>query len=208
MRQVNTPAASQALERQFALRGHVGIQLDEVAVPVALMGDFAGKGPFETRVLGGDAVTSPAGGVGTYAGVLVTPGAGTICVVEAMYVRNNSGGTQIAVVKLMRPADVAAVNVTSANQAIGRWNGQILSTGFISQTAATYSLYDHTALNVGGDIGELVVLNANMGDVRLPRGVVLDGTDPAGPISLSLLNRTANQAILVGFAFTEYHVPG
>lgn len=205
MRAVNRPAAAQALERQFALRGSIGLALDEVIVPTDEVGDFAGRSPYQgaQRKLGSDTVVSPAGGAAQYSGVLITPGAGAVLVVEALWAPFASHQQQH--LKLFRPVDVAAVNVTSASQAIARIDGRMRATGFIEQISATYSLFDHTTLVIGGAIGSWrTVANWTGAYPGLPRGIVLDGTDPAGPISLAIMRDALNTDMRAGFALVEY----
>lgn len=204
MRPVNVPGASQALERQFALRGHVGIQIDEVAVPVAVMGDFAGASPYEERVVGGDYVQSPPV-VARFSGVLINGARGVITVVESLYLVGVAAAR--AYVLLFRPVDVAAVNVSSANQAVGCWNGLIRPGGFIPQIVGTYSLFDSAASGApGGIIGQFDCPASQT--VPWPgvqsRPVVLDGRDPQGPLSLAVINVVANSRIDVGWQVTEY----
>lgn len=207
MKIIQAPFSGPVLDKQFFTVGGLQLQLDEIVVPVQEVGDFAGRSPFQAtaRRTGADAVTSPAGGAGTNSGVLLTPGRGTILVVEKIYVPQSANG--FAQVKLFLPANRAAVNVTAASQVIAATNQRVGSDGNISRLAATYDLFDHTTLVIGGSIGLfLTTANVNTEWPAVGRGVVLDGNDPRGPVSLAVMHQSANTQIIVGFALTEYPV--
>lgn len=202
---IQNDESSTRLQKQFRVVGRTPVVLDEVIVPVTEIGDFDGKNPWEARVLAGDAVSSPAGGATKYSGVLVTPAPGKVVVVEMFATRNITASTRQYNLKLFRPADRAAVTVTAANQAIVRLNGKMLTTGFAQQASSTYDLFNHTTVTIGADIE---IMSTNGGVTQsffLRRGVVLDGTDPRGPISLAVMLATLNEALPVIFSMVEYN---
>lgn len=205
-RQIQRTDPSRSLERHFGLKGHIGISLDEVAVPVALLGDFAGRSPYEARGLVGDVQQQVAGGPGTLTGMLITPGAGTLLVVEGLKLVNESGASHNPIWKVLRPVDVAAVTVTGTSPSV-LLNGQVRATGFAPQGVATSSVFHHTA-QVGADFGRSWVSNGQEVNLELPRGIVLDGTDPDGPISLGFMVQSVNTASpWLSWLATEYMEP-
>lgn len=204
MKPIQKSDVSQGLVDQFGLRGRSIFNLDEVVVPTRDVGDFNGASPYEARVIGGDFV-NVAAVVGRYSGLAIIPAAGTVLVVESMYIVGVAS-SQRAYVLVMRPADIAAVNVISGNQAVGRWNGVMLSTGFAPQASHVWTSFDAASATPGGIWGQLVAPNNEqtpwLGVARRP--VVLDGDDPAGPLAVAFVNVGANLRLDVGWQATEY----
>jgi hypothetical protein len=196
--------AATGLVSQFGLRGRSIFSLDEIIVPTRDIGDFAGRSPFEPRVVGGDFV-NVAAVVARYSGLAIIPAPGTLLAVESLYLLG-VGGASRANVQVMRPADIAATNVISANQAVGQWNGLTRSTGFAPQASHVWTSFDAASASPGGSWGQFVTPT---NDTRewpglAARPVVLDGDDPAGPLALAVIVTTANVRLDVGWQATEY----
>jgi hypothetical protein len=207
-RSIQNPEAARALQQQFSLRGRIGIALDEVAVPVQDLGDFAGRNPFAPRRLGMDGQQSPAV-IGRFSAYFVTAALNTELVVESLLVSHpNAAATTLSLI-LLRPIDVAAINV-SATGRIARTNGRIVpSTGFIEQIAATASLADAAAAAIGAQVGQVRLPDATQAtpfvEIPMPRGVILSGADG---LSFGVVNTSVNQTFLASVAVTEYPVQG
>lgn len=207
MKPIQNASVSRGLVAQFGLRGRSIFALDEVVVPTRDVGDFNGASPFEDRILAADSVYLAAQGVGTYTGVIITPGVGTIAVIHHLRFVNTVG-SGIVKVKVFRPADSAAVTVVVTSPA-AQLNGVMGPTGLAPQAPITSRTFHHTNTTLGADI-ESVYSIINGADVTLdfPRGVVLDGDDPAGPISLVAQLDVANQmSPRFGFYATIYRRP-
>lgn len=206
-RPVQNSDASRALEDQFDLRGHVGIQLDEIGVPVVDMGDFAGASPFEKRWIVADTQLSGAAGAATYAGVFITPAVNTVLVIHHINLANATGANVTGWVKLFRPADVAACTVVSTD-ACARLNGHMQQSGFAQQGAATSSVWHHTTTTLGANFHRILAVNGRSNDFPFLRGIILDGRDPLGPIRLALQHGTLNTTFpITNWYATEYHLP-
>lgn len=205
---IQVPAVSRGLEKQFGIRGSLSLLLDEAVAPVQDAGDFAGSNPYIERGLGMDAQLVPAGGAGTFAGYLVRPGAGTVLVVEQYTLANDTGATRTVLVKLMRPVDIAAITIT-ATSPIAQVNGRLRSTGFLPQLAAVASLVNHTTTTIGAEIMRHLLLAGLDHELEPKRGIVLDGTDPAGVPGLMFMINTSNLSLtLAGVHVTEYRATG
>ena len=195
MRQIQQVDAAQRLLAQFGLRGQLLFALDETIVPVCDVGDFAGSSPWEVqRTLASDTLVKGASGAGTYNGIYITPNAGTIAVIERLRVSNDAGAQSLKV-KVFRPADVATVTTVTGSPA-AQLNGRMLSTGFAPQAPITGTTFHHTDHVQGADFDWMQIWSAanhpHDTELPFPRGVILDGDDPLGPISLAIQSTAAN----------------
>lgn len=194
--------------REFGLRGRLSLLLDEVVVPVRDTGDYAGSSPFVSRRITMDGQTSP-GVVARFAGYLIQPGANTLLVINKLQAGNAGvAGVRRFNIQLLRPVDVAAVNV-SATAALALLTApRVLATGFYPQVAATASLIDHNVANPGAQIGQILLPSNAAGPVTLqldlPHGIILDGGDPAGLGGVAIMATVANTAMDAGFVGAEY----
>lgn len=203
---IQNAESSERLRNQFGLKGHVGTSLDEIIVPTADVGDYAGKSPWEKRRVGGDSLTSVAGGAGRFSYVLITPGVSTKLVVENVRIINPTGVSQVLEVRLFRPADVLGT-VTLTTRA-GVWNEPISPAAFIPQLSAIERTIHHTTTAIGAIIARIYSHTSSHNlEWPLARGVVLDGSDPLGPISLGIMTTTVNQGTpYVDWQGSEYVV--
>lgn len=198
--------ASRRLVRDYGIKGRVPVLLDEIIVPTADIGDFAGSSPYESRIVAADVQQQAAAGAGTYGGLIITPGLTNVSVVEKVRFTNVTGAAQLFFFKLFRPADVAAVTVVSTSPAVVL-NGVMRTTGFAPAAPITSSIFHHTATNLGADFGFIYVPDVNNVEYVFPRGMVLDGSDPLGPISLCVQTASANQQTpWMGFHATVYSI--
>lgn len=201
--QIQNADSSERLRNAFGLKGHVSTSLDEIIVPTADVGDYDGKSPWEARRIGGDTLEVVAAGVGRYGYVVITPGAGTKLVVESITCVNLTGASVVMSLKLFRPADVQGT--TTLTTPAGCWNLPISPAAFIPQMAAFSRTIHHNVLGIGAVIQEMYSVNTQTHDFRIPRGIVLDGTDPLGPISVGVMCNTANALTpKIGWTGAEY----
>lgn len=209
MKDIRSPFISGPLERQFNTRGGLTLSLDEGIVAVQDLGDFAGNSPFQyaRRRRAVDTITSTAAGAGTNSGVFITPAPGTLLVVEDLFSADAAAVT--LQLKLFRATERAAVTVSAANQVIARTDGRIRPGGTVEQISGTFSIFNHTTLTIGGAIGfwRADALWSNRYPVRRYIAI-LDGTDPAteAPVSLAIMNNSANATFSIGFSLCEYPV--
>ena len=201
MKQIQNHEASSGLVSQFGLRGRSAFGLDEVIVPTADVGDFEGSSPWEARVLAGDIQQATAVAV-NHAGLVIIPAPGVIAVVEALNV-HGVGTVKTVDLKIFRPVDLAAVTTISTSVA-ARLNGRMLSTGFAQQASTRSTIVRHTDL-LDGALFQSIKCNVQETEAAmLPRGFVLDGTDPNGPVMLAVFDRAQNVALTVNYVVTEY----
>lgn len=199
--------ASGELARQFGLKGRVQTALDEIIVPVTIVGDFAGRSPYAPRGLVADSQTAGASGVGRNGGLFIAPAPGTVLVVEYLKFLNTTGVTQTLEIRVARPADVAAATIIGTSASVSL-NGRMRTTGFAPQGMATSSTFHNAGAAVGALFDRVYSHSSDRNlKLRFPRGVILDGSDPLGPIRLAVVSTTANQATpYVSWYGTEYVV--
>lgn len=197
--------ASQRLVRQYGIRGRVPVLLDEIIVPTSDIGDFAGRSPWESRVIAADNQYQAAAGAGTYGGLYITPGASGIFVVEQLICENATGVNQRLLLQLFTPASVATVTTTGTSAAV-QLNGQILPSGFGQQAPVQSSVFHHTGHAAGAAFGNLFNTTGTL-IYTFPRGMMLDGSGPHGPTRLAIQSYSANQATPnIGFVGSFYAV--
>lgn len=197
--------ASQQLVDQFGVKGRVPIMLDEIVVPTTDIGDFAGLSPYTRRRTGGDVLQPPAGGAAAYGGAYITPAPGSKLVVESVTLSNDTGVNLNVRFMLYTPANLAAVTLVGAATAVPRFNGRMRASGLIDSLAATDGIYHHTTVALGALFGMVYSISGQDRTFFLPRGIVLDGLDPAGPIRLAIQVATLNQVgPRINFTCVEY----
>lgn len=201
---ITNSKASSALAAQFGVRGRFALSLDEVVVPVSDAAQEAGKGPLVSWRRGGDFLQSPAVAA-RFSGVMIRPGQNLLDVIEELYVMNGTGTAFGVRMNLLRPADVAsaALNITLTSQ-IPELASRINNAGFFDSLGASISIVDTNNLNLGAAIFRRRA-TANQNTIfPIPRGIRLDGSDPAGLPAIVVFHETVNTALDCGAFLVEH----
>lgn len=205
-KQIQNADASERLREQFDLKGRVSASLDELIVPVTDVGDFAGKSPYEadTRLYGGGAARQAAAGAGRIGYVCITPGAGTLLVVERVFF-TNSAANQVYDIRLQAPTEVVGTTTGTANAPC--WNQPMQPVALKRLMRATTRTIHHTVIT-GLQIQNWSVFNGFAPiELDLGRGIVLDGSAQTGALSLAIWHPTANVATCwINWSGSEYTV--
>jgi len=204
-KQIQNADSAERLRNQYGLKGRVQVSLDELIVPTADVGDFAGKSPFErnSRIQGGDTAVMVASGAARYGYVCITPGPGTLLVVEGIVLSYPTASHRVEL-RLMTPANVQGT--TTGTISTYAWNRPIFPAALLERMVATTRTIHHTAIT-GARIASYLTSTLHNAAVDLGRGVVLDGTDPVGPLSLGIWTTSLNtQTPYINWVGSEYKV--
>jgi len=197
---ITWPGESGALRRMFGTKGGLPLALDEIAVPVAIIGDTEDS-PWESST-GVGRSGNHGGTAATNAAQLVLPGVGTVLRIDMANVINDLAGVHTYAFTILSPADIAAATLGAQSSLVALTN-VIDPTGAVNRVGSTMG--DMRAASVLGDRFFEVHVDADRQSlVTFKHPVYIDGSARGGIGGLGIWVVDQNIAMRASVLGREY----
>lgn len=196
----NWPGEASALAKMFGLKGKLPLGLDEIVVPVTVVGNLDDAPWSSSRPVGKE--RSQVAVALNNSGVMARPGRGVWLRIDGFVVDNEQAGVATFEVRLLTPANIAALT-NNGDSNVNSFLGIIEASGTWDRTGSLVSSVQHTS-TIGANVMRLRIPQDEHVHVHLDQPIYIDGDARGGIGALCVWCATQNQSCIVGFSGREY----